>query len=46
MEEADGVRGLPIELIYLGVHAVAYAETAADQQVQVDVDPMLFQPGR
>ena len=45
VEEADGVRGLPVELVHLGIHAVADAEAAADKQVQVGVDPMLLQPG-
>ena len=45
VEEADGVRDLPVELVHLGIHAVADAEAAADQQVQVGVDSLLLQPG-
>ncbi len=33
VEEAHGVRRLPVESVHLGIHAVAHAEAAANEQI-------------
>eukprot|EP00825_Cyclidium_porcatum_P002664 TRINITY_DN11237_c0_g1_i2.p3 TRINITY_DN11237_c0_g1~~TRINITY_DN11237_c0_g1_i2.p3 ORF type:complete len:133 (-),score=29.03 TRINITY_DN11237_c0_g1_i2:636-1034(-) len=43
MEKPDSMRGFPIQLVDAGVDSILQTELAADQEIEVDIDPLLSQ---